>query len=943
MLHSALARTLASAALVLTLAQPFRAAAAPAPAAVSSTSASATVIGRVVDQRNALPVKDASVSLLQHARILTSGTTDAFGYFSITNVSPGVYDVGIRANGYAPSSILSINVASGATVTINAALVQLANAANIRTLGTITVSANALASAAAITQVVNVQNIAQTGQIRFADELETLPALNVSTSNSPGDDVTVNIRGFGSSETATLLDGRPVGPLGVLAPHSFNFADTPLTALENVDVTYGSGAQGLYGSDTIAGAINMHLINPSSTPQYAFQQQVGGDGLLSSGLDFTGTSGKLGYVGAVGVSGLDGTLNGLIYQSARPALLQPGSVNPPYACSNFSGTDVSACNQAAETYAVSQDSKLTTELGKLRYAVSATTALTVSAYSAVQWADSTGNGDNDYLPYSTRLGQIQQGSPNCVIGSGSVDNGYMVTTNPITNSSACYTAPQWAAVSYGPDGGGAGRNRSSSMRDFDARLTSKVGTNNISFDTYVNNYVFEKDSSLSGGIDPIGLKLGTPDYADNYNTHSYLLSDDIIGSSNDLGFGYALLDQLQSGQQLVAVSANPITNEPIYAFAPYYTPALFREASFFVRDTHEFGERLSGFLNAWIKKSNVTGKTSFDPRVSGEFRPDSNDVLRLTYGHSDGPPAPELKSTGILFEPDPGSSLTNVACALNTLPNTGGNPSLTSETADDYEFGYGHRFQNDSNVQVNAYVTNVSNQLFSATEPLLQYGLNNVTFASTTLQTYLSRLISAGCLPAGSAVTATYPFLGIGTTYNAASELARGIDLNGRIRFMKRAYIDYAWSVESSQQFNIPDSILVNNYIFYNGGQQIGLPLHQASVSLDVQPGTFEIRLDNYYVSDNNPFDRPAYYYSNVLVSRPFNHGKEILSLGGTNIFNQASQLYGYIGYGQPVQVNQFAPRVPFTGIAQDLAGINPDEEFGLQPAQLTLTLTVRM
>ena len=65
--------------------------------------------------------------------------------------------------------------------------------------------------------------------------------------------------------------------------------------------------------------------------------------------------------------------------------------------------------------------------------------------------------------------------------------------------------------------------------------------------------------------------------------------------------------------------------------------------------------------------------------------------------------------------------------------------------------------------------------------------------------------------------------------------------------------------------------------------------------------------------------------------------------LGGTNIFNSAVQYYGLIGLGQPVNVNKYAPVVPQNGIAQDIAGIASDEEFGLQPAQLTLTLTVKM
>lgn len=915
---------------------------ASASAPAVAASAQGSIFGTIIDQQNALPVKGAIVELLRDGKAIASGTTDSFGKFSISDVPGGAYDVRVSAKGYAHLSTLSVSIASGESLEVDAALTTAVNTAGVHTIGTVSVSGRALASATAITQTVNVQNVAQTGQLRYVNQLATLPALNVQTSSSPGDDTTVNIRGFGASETGVLLDGRPVGPQGVLAPNTYNFANSPISALDSVDVTYGSGAQGLYGSDTIAGAVNMHLINTSISPQYTFQQQIGGFNTTSTAGGASGTYGKVGYALAAGVAGSEGQFNGSqLFQSARPSNVQPGSVNPPFVCANSNGNDVSQCSQATSTYAVSQNYKLTTELAKLKYAFSGVTALTLSGYSGVVWADSTGNGDNDNLPYATRLAQIQQSTPTCTTPSGAP--GYTVTTNPVTSATACYTAQQWASVSSGPDGGGAGRQRSTTMQDYDSRLTTKLGVNNVSLDYYVNNYIFWKDSSISGGLDAVGSKLGTPVYANYYLMHGYLVSDDISTTNNDLGFGWALLNQLQAGQGLAATGSNPVTGENLLAFQPTFDPQTYRVNNWFVRDSHQFGERFYALINAWFKASNVTGKTTFDPRISAQYRPDSNDVVRLTYGHSDGPPAPQLKSTGVLFQPDPGASLTNVNCNLNTLPTGGGNPNLTSEAANDWELGYGHRFEADSNIQVNAFVTSVSDQLFGATQPLLQYGLSNVVFGAGTLNTYLARLITQGCVPPGSPVTATYPFLGISTTYNAANELARGIELNGRGRLTPNLYLDYGWSVESSQQFNIPDSILMNNFTLLNGSQQVGIPLHQANLSVDYHPGAFEVRLDNYYVSANNTLNRPSYIYSNFWINHPLEGGKLLLTLGGTNIFNQAVQNYGYIGAGPPVSANQFAPSAPFTGLGQDIAGIASNEQFGLQPAQLTFTLTARI
>jgi len=128
-----------------------------------------------------------------------------------------------------------------------------------------------------------------------------------------------------------------------------------------------------------------------------------------------------------------------------------------------------------------------------------------------------------------------------------------------------------------------------------------------------------------------------------------------------------------------------------------------------------------------------------------------------------------------------------------------------------------------------------------------------------------------------------------------------------------------------------------------NGTQQAGIPLHQANISVDLQQAGFEFRLDNYWVDANNPIDRPGYITSNFFITHPMENNRLLLSLGGTNIFNQAVQYYGLIGEGQPVAVNSFAPSAPFTGIGQNLAGISSNEQYGLQPAQLVFTLTAKM
>ena len=923
----------------------------------AAQGAPATISGQIIDVKSALPIAGATVIASRGHNRAGSTHTDSSGHYTLPGVAPGVYTLTVSASGFQSAITQDIVVTAGSVVTTNTTLVAVSSSTdNLQTIGRVRTSvAASLASATTITQSLDINGLISTGQLRVADQLRTLPAVNESTSSSPGDDVTVNLRAFGSTETATLLDGRPIGPLGVLNPEGgFNYAGTPISGLSTVDVTYGSGAQGVYGSDTIGGAINFVTLSPTAQPHFSFVQQYGGFNHTATGISATGTADRLGYVFATGVSGEEGSFNGQpVFQGARPNNPAATSVSPNANCINNSLNlpDVSPCNDAVNTYAVGQNTRNSSILGKIRYDLSPVTSLTGTVFSGGHLADSTGNGDNDFLPYNTRLAKVVTTTPTCTVSPG-VPGFEVITQNNGSGlasglTTGCLTAQQFAAATSGPDGGGSGRSRSSSDRDYDLHFATQYGINNISADAYIDNYWYSKNSAQAGGIDAFGNFLGTPDFTDFYNTKGYLISDDVVTGNNDLGFGYSLINQLQSGNQLVA-TGNAGNGAATFAFAPDFPSAYFSEGSGFIRDSYTANRYLSLFANGWLKRSSVTQKTTFDPRVSALVRPTGRDVFRLSFGRSDGPPSPNLKSTGQVFAADPGASLTTVSCLPggNTIAS-GGNPNLTSEAANDFEAGYGHRFKDDSNVQLSAYVTSVSNQLISGSEPLLQYGLNNVTFDSTILSHYLLALQQQCGVVPGSTFADIYKYLGIGNTFNIGHELARGLEFSGRERINRRLYIDYGYYIESIQQSGISDAILANNATLINGGQVASIPLHQGTISVDFAPGPWEFRVDNYYTEQNNPLNRPSYWYSNAFISYALKHGRTILTLGGTNVFNQAAQYYGYIGQGTFTRYNPVFATVngvnAANGLQEYVNGISSNEEFGITPAQITLTLSERI
>jgi outer membrane receptor protein involved in Fe transport len=888
--------------------------------------ATATIEGLVVDARNALPVSGATVVLSQGDATPTTAVTDANGRYTIGAIAPGVYTITIGARGYAPSESDGIALVGGSTSALNAALTATTAGVSsaLHVIGTVSSSSKTLAAATTISQSIDMQTLTATGQIRVVDQLSTLPAINYSTSSSVADDVNINLRGLGVGETAALLDGHPIGPLGAGISGSnggFDWSLGPAFGLSKLDVTYGSGAQGLYGSDTIGGAVNMLTINPTPQLQGSFQQQLGGFGISSTGVTATGTYGKLGFALAAGRLGEYGDFYpGEIAQTARPNNVAPNSVSPNGACSgqNTPTTDVSACNLAVNTYNVSQDTLQTMGLAKLTYAISPVTNVKVTAYNAVQWSDSTGNGDNDFLPYDVRLGQIQSGSPTCTAAGGVP--GYLVTTNPIpaNPTQACYTAQQYAAATSGPDGGGAGRDRGVQLRDYSLLASTQAGPNTFTFSAFADNYTRWKNSAEAGGEDAAGIYLGSPTYALFYRTDGFVASDELLLGRNDLSFGYSTWWQYQQGI------------EDDYSCSCEEIPSSrFGENSFFVRDNYSFSNRLAAFVNGWVKYSSVSNKSTFDPRATLQYRPTSNDVVQLTYGRSDGAPSPQLKLAGAAEASNPGASLTSVSCSLGfNSVTTAGNPALQSEGANDLEIGIGHRFSRDSDIQVNGYVTAVQNQLFNGLEPLTQYGVGNVQFAPGTLQTYLNRL-QQEC-PGDNITMADLPqYLAVSTTYNAAHALARGIEITGRQHLTRPLYIDYGYYIESSIQSGLSDALLATNPNVLNGSQVMGVPLHTATISVDYAPGPWEFRVDNYYTEFNNGLDRSSYWHSNAFVSRSLGKGT-LLTLGGTNVFNQAVQVWGYLGKG-----TVFPQNTP--SIASGAVGAS--EEFGLAPAQVTFTL----
>jgi iron complex outermembrane receptor protein len=112
-------------------------------------------------------------------------------------------------------------------------------------------------------QVIDRKQLEQTGATNMADVVSYLTVAQGSGYQGAGSlslgSVSVNLRGLGEGATLVLLNGRRLPLSAAYNPKGAQFADLstiPLAAVERVEVLKG-GASAIYGSDAVAGVVNI--------------------------------------------------------------------------------------------------------------------------------------------------------------------------------------------------------------------------------------------------------------------------------------------------------------------------------------------------------------------------------------------------------------------------------------------------------------------------------------------------------------------------------------------------------------------------------------------------------------------------------------------------------------------------------------------------------------
>lgn len=110
-------------------------------------------------------------------------------------------------------------------------------------------------------KTIDAAELTQNANVTVDTFLNTLPGVNpagTTTSNNPGNNgqANVNLRGMGSNRNLVLVDGRRMMPSASTLVVDLN--TIPQAMIESIDVVTG-GAAAVYGTDAVAGAVNLKL------------------------------------------------------------------------------------------------------------------------------------------------------------------------------------------------------------------------------------------------------------------------------------------------------------------------------------------------------------------------------------------------------------------------------------------------------------------------------------------------------------------------------------------------------------------------------------------------------------------------------------------------------------------------------------------------------------
>lgn len=262
------------------------------PAQAQGTGA---IAGKVTEAGNGSPVGDARVQALNASgRTVGASATAGDGTYRITGLATGTYTVSVSRIGYQARKTDGVQVTSGGTATVNAALAPVATSLT-QVVTTASRKAERALDAPAQISVVTQAEIAERPSLTVADHVKSVAGLDVSTGGIAQSNIVS--RGFNNAFSGSMLmlqDYRFAGvpSLRVNVPLLFTGSNDDI---ERVEVLLGP-ASALYGPNSGNGVLHVITKSPFESQGTTISVDGGERSIFRAAFRHAGTLGdKVGY------------------------------------------------------------------------------------------------------------------------------------------------------------------------------------------------------------------------------------------------------------------------------------------------------------------------------------------------------------------------------------------------------------------------------------------------------------------------------------------------------------------------------------------------------------------------------------------------------------------------------------------------------------------------
>ena len=226
----------------------------------------ATLEGSVMDPHGR-PVPRARVILLSAMGLLAEMETDAQGHYRFADLAAGAYEVAANAPGFTKlSSQVELQAGESRTEDLHLAL----SAVEQQVVVSAALGGALAPQIGSSASVISHEEIEDRGAQSVYDVLRGIPGVEINQTGRQGSVTSAFIRGGNSNYNLVMLDGIPLDDFG----GGFSFAPLLADGVDRVEVIRGPESA-LYGSNAIAGVINVVTERGEGPPHFSFLAEGG--------------------------------------------------------------------------------------------------------------------------------------------------------------------------------------------------------------------------------------------------------------------------------------------------------------------------------------------------------------------------------------------------------------------------------------------------------------------------------------------------------------------------------------------------------------------------------------------------------------------------------------------------------------------------------------------